>query len=474
MTSHKLTTFFPTLTREDKERTDLKSKITYRKRQPVIGIEIDEALAEVVRRYNFSGVPITNTILHSELMAILRARNKYDILNRVIPEFEEWGKDKVKDLIVGGDETNTQFAPSVRKTRCPRGTRRVRIVGIGKEKPQITVKISCTAAGTVLGPTQPIFGGKTDRCHPGGGKSKPPTGLYYDHTETHWQTPASFVTYIAKVLIPYRHDTLQRLGLPSDQKMLYIMDLHYSHRDASVLALLAASNVIPIFIPAGCTDLYQVCDVVVNKPYKNGVSAAFIDYVSEKFGEWHSRADRAADEVFILDMNSSALKPQIPSYVLRGVERITTANMANAIKKCFQEEGLVALARLEETRARAAAAQEQQALRGTTGIVHVPEGDEREEDLGGVVETGEEAPAVTVDETNLQEFYVEVGVMPLNSVDKDDDDLLYTDAIVAVEESEEEDREEEDREEEEREEEEETEEAFGRGRRARTANSRYT
>ena len=35
--------------------------------------------------------------------------------------------------------------------------------------------------------------------------------------------------------------------------------------------------------------------------------------------------------------------------------------------------------------------------------------------------------------------------MPLNSVDKDDDDLLYTDAIVAVEESEEEDREEEER-----------------------------
>ena len=59
-----------------------------------------------------------------------------------------------------------------------------------------------------------------------------------------------------------------------DQKMILIIDLHYSHTDALVLALMRASNIIPIYIPAGCTDIHQVGDVVVNKPYKNGVTAA--------------------------------------------------------------------------------------------------------------------------------------------------------------------------------------------------------
>lgn len=54
------------------------------------------------------------------------------------------------ELICAGDETNTQFVPSVKKTRAKKGCRRVRIIGVGKEKPQITVTISHTATGDIL------------------------------------------------------------------------------------------------------------------------------------------------------------------------------------------------------------------------------------------------------------------------------------------------------------------------------------
>ena len=73
-------------------------------------------------------------------------------------------------LIIGIDETNTQFVPSIKKTRRKRGTRRVRVIGIGHEKPQITVTFGATAEGHLVKPClQLIFGGKTDKSHPNKG-----------------------------------------------------------------------------------------------------------------------------------------------------------------------------------------------------------------------------------------------------------------------------------------------------------------
>ena len=98
-----------------------------------------------------------------------------------------------EDLVTGGDETNSQFVPSVDKTRIKKGTRRVRLVGIGKEKPQITVNLSHNAKGEIIKPVQLIFGGKTNRCHPNNGRTHAPPGQYYEHTTSHWQTVISFI-----------------------------------------------------------------------------------------------------------------------------------------------------------------------------------------------------------------------------------------------------------------------------------------
>lgn len=90
------------------------------------------------------------------------------------------------DLVTGGDETNSQFVPSVDKIRIKKGTRRVRLVGIGKEKLQITVNLSHNAKGDIIKPVQLIFGGKTNRCHPNNGRTHAPPGQYYEHTTSHW------------------------------------------------------------------------------------------------------------------------------------------------------------------------------------------------------------------------------------------------------------------------------------------------
>eukprot|EP00981_Chlorochromonas_danica_P006397 scaffold1377_cov198-Ochromonas_danica.AAC.10 len=81
------------------------------------------------------------------------------------------------------------------------------------------------------------------------------------HTESHWQTPISYMRYIQQVLVPFRDKAIIRLGLPSNQYAILKHDLHYSHKDPDVLALLKLRCFVSLFVPAGCTDLIQECDL---------------------------------------------------------------------------------------------------------------------------------------------------------------------------------------------------------------------
>ena len=171
-----------------------------------------------------------------------------------------------KSLVVGIDETNALLVNRATKQRAQLGAKRVRVIGMGQEKSQITVTLGANEETGELLPTQYIFGGKTTRCHP----KDPPTreGDYFDHTESHWQTPGTFMKYLDEVVMPYKEATITRLGLPVDQKMILKLDLHYSHKDKEVLALMKQMNILPLFVPAGCTDIMQECDTVINTVIK--------------------------------------------------------------------------------------------------------------------------------------------------------------------------------------------------------------
>ena len=71
-------------------------------------------------------------------------------------------------LICNVDETSVQFVPTIAKTRAPQGMRRIKLIGIGKEKAQLTA-IGASADGRMLPMSQLIFAGKKNRCHPNGG-----------------------------------------------------------------------------------------------------------------------------------------------------------------------------------------------------------------------------------------------------------------------------------------------------------------
>ena len=135
----------------------------------------------------------------------------------------------------------------------------------------------------LIGIHQLLFGGKTNRCQP---QSPVPANTYYDHTMSHWQTPATYITYLEKVVIPDRKATIARLNLPQNQWALVVHDLHNSHKDAKVLEFMKENYLLSLYIPAGCTDVMQTCDTVANKPFKVGIKAAFMDYLFEEYAKW--------------------------------------------------------------------------------------------------------------------------------------------------------------------------------------------
>ena len=65
-------------------------------------------------------------------------------------------------LVMGVDETNSQFVSEANRTRDEEGAKRVRLLGVGHEKAQITTTLGLTEDGKHL-PVQYIWAGKTNR-----------------------------------------------------------------------------------------------------------------------------------------------------------------------------------------------------------------------------------------------------------------------------------------------------------------------
>jgi hypothetical protein len=108
-------------------------------------------------------------------------------------------------LVFALDETNGLFLAQKNRTVTKRGKRRIRLIGKGSDKAQITVTICITEDGEVS-PAQYIFGGRTSRCHP---KIVPPKGSLFCHSQSHWQTEETFIEYVKGILIPHKNDTIR-------------------------------------------------------------------------------------------------------------------------------------------------------------------------------------------------------------------------------------------------------------------------
>ena len=146
------------------------------------------------------------------------------------------------------------------------------------------------------------------------------------------------------------------MELPVDQKTLLKMDLNFSHKinptRPNLLAdqlkqLLEMHFIIPFYVPGSCTDEIQECNIVVNKPFKGRIKAAFRDYLYGQYNAWVDAEKQRRRVGPKFGMNE--LKTNITGWVQEGIAAIRTPAIKLSIVKAFESDG-----RFSEIRTRVA------------------------------------------------------------------------------------------------------------------------
>lgn len=286
------------------------------------------------------------------------------------------------ELVINGDETAVLLVNRAKVTRNTAGAKRVRILGMGEDKAQITATIFATEAGSIL-PYQMIFQGKTDRVHPP--KGTKPDDCVWTHTSSHWQTVASYIELLENVIVPYKTNMIAALGLPPNQGTILKHDLHFTHKDAAVLEFMRQNNIYPLYVPAGCTDILQECDVVINKPFKNALRKGYRDHIDNLFNI-HRESGAPATE-FSPKLTMGALRPFLTGFVQRGIEALKTPEMKACIQKSFATDGCFEIMRSDEMQL-AVQFETTQFVDNSVAIVEGVENNEDVDNLGFVSDDG--------------------------------------------------------------------------------------
>ena len=103
----------------------------------------------------------------------------------------------------------------------------------------------------------------------------------------------------------------------------------------------ADHNIIPIYVPAGCTDVIQECDTVINAPFKKVMRACFRNHLYAEFEAY--KTDCMAANKSYMDwspkLKMSDLKPLITGWVLTAMTHLAGADMKASIVKAFKNDG---------------------------------------------------------------------------------------------------------------------------------------
>ncbi len=129
-----------------------------------------------------------------------------------------------------------------------------------------------------------------------------------------YMTSNNMIEYMENVLLPYRSS----LG-KDDKPMLLIMDRFSAHTNKDVLEYAKAHGIDIALVPTGCTDMLQVLDVGVNRPFKH-----------------YARDDRRMVINSLESAPSSSIGTKLQDLValeLRSFNSITTSTVVNTFNR---------------------------------------------------------------------------------------------------------------------------------------------
>lgn len=196
------------------------------------------------------------------------------------------------ELIINTDQSQLNFHLGCTETWNDKGEPQVDIVG-KDDKKSVTIVPSITLAGKALGP-QVVIAGKTWKvCPPEDSPcSDELKGLSINFVQSgntkHWSTHETMHRLWDEQLKPYVEDMIKKLGLLASQRIIWIIDVWSVHRSAEFREWMKVHypNVFVIYVPGGCTGLFQPLDVGFQRLHKHAIKrlahADLIDEAREK------------------------------------------------------------------------------------------------------------------------------------------------------------------------------------------------
>ena len=196
--------------------------------------------------------------------------------------------DIPESLILNWDQTGLSIVPTGDWTMEKEGAKIVPIAH-NDDKRQLTAVLAVTGAGDYLAP-QLLYQGKTPKCHP---QVPFPDGWDVWHSDNHWSNEITMMRYIDKIILPFVNEQRRKLKVPSTSPAVAIFDNFRGQTTDAILSRLRSHDIVPIQLPANCTDRLQPLDVSVNKPVK--------DHLKTKFQHWYGEEVKKQLDTVALD-----------------------------------------------------------------------------------------------------------------------------------------------------------------------------
>lgn len=89
------------------------------------------------------------------------------------------------------------------------------------------------------------------------------------------------VRYVEKVIVPFLNEKRAKMSLEKTHPSLALFDCFRGQATSEFYSLLKKHNIIPVLVPANCTNKLQPMDVSVNKPVK--------DHIKQYFHSWYTQ-----------------------------------------------------------------------------------------------------------------------------------------------------------------------------------------
>lgn len=138
--------------------------------------------------------------------------------------------------------------------------------------------------------------------------------------DTHWSSFTTTKAWIAEILLPYRDEMIKEHYLSVDAKMILYLEWWSVHRSQEFRDWIKAEHpvIIVLYVPAGCTGLFQPCDVGLQRLFKHAVkqsaSQFFLDHVQRE------RINGTAPEDIRLQTKIGVLRDATPLWIMNAIQ----------------------------------------------------------------------------------------------------------------------------------------------------------